>query len=105
MTMTKTTLAVAGAILLSATPAFAQKGGVLVVDTDRVLNDCTACKAAGTQLQSQANQLRQRAQQREAQLKPEAARGAGMSEKRPRCLVYFFSVFLGRSTAWIFGRT
>ena len=72
MTKIMTSLALAGTLVLSATPAMAQKGGVLVVDTDRILNDCTACKSAGTQLQTQANQLRQRAQQLEAQLKPEA---------------------------------
>ncbi len=86
MTMTKTMLAVAGALLVS-TPALAQKGGVLVIDTDRILSDCTACKAAGTQLQSQANQLRQRAQQLEAQLKPEAEAlqkaGAALNGKAP----------------------
>ncbi len=86
MTMTKTMLAFAGVLLVS-TPALAQKGGVLVVDTDRVLNDCTACKAAGAQLQTQANQLRQRAQQLEAQLKPEAEAlqkaGAALNGKAP----------------------
>ena len=82
-----TPLAVAGALLLSATPAFAQKGGVLVVDTERVLSECTACKAATTQLQSQANQLRQRVQQLETQLKPEAdalqKAGAALNGKAP----------------------
>ena len=63
MTKILTSLALAGTLVLSATPAMAQKGGVLVVDTDRILNDCTACKSAGTQLQTQASQLRQRAQQ------------------------------------------
>ena len=82
-----TPLAVAGALLLSATPAFAQKGGVLVVDTERVLSECTACKAATTQLQTQANQLRQRVQQLETQLKPEAdalqKAGAALNGKAP----------------------
>lgn len=51
--------------------ANAQRGGVLIVDTDRIMSECTACKAASTQLQQQVTQGRQRAQQLEAQLKPE----------------------------------
>jgi outer membrane protein len=66
-------LAVAMSALAVAAPAAAQqKSAVLVVDTDRVLNECNACKAAGTQLQSQIQQGRQRAQQLEATLKPES---------------------------------
>jgi outer membrane protein len=48
------------------------RGGVLVVDTDRVLGECTACRAASTQLQQQVQQGQQRAQQLDASLKPEA---------------------------------
>lgn len=62
----------AGAAAMIATPAIAQKGSVLIVDVDRILVDCTACKAASSQLQTQVNQLRQRQQQLETQLKPEA---------------------------------
>lgn len=58
------------ALSLSAA-ANAQRGGVLIVDTDRIMSECTACKAASTQLQQQVTQGRQRAQQLEAQLKPE----------------------------------
>ena len=52
--------------------AQAQQRPILVVDTDRVLNECTACKAAATQLQGQVQQGRTRAQQLETSLKPEA---------------------------------
>ncbi len=61
----------ASALTLSGT-AEAQRASILVVDTDRILNECTACKAAATQMQSQVQQGRQRAQQLETSLKPEA---------------------------------
>ena len=65
-------MAVAAAALAVAGPAGAQqRPAILVVDTDRILNDCTACKAAASQLQGQVTQGRQRAQQLEASLKPE----------------------------------
>lgn len=87
MTKLLTSAALVGALLLSASPAVAQKGGVLIVDTDRILSDCTACRAASTQLQSQGTQLRQRAQQLETQLKPEAEAlqkaGAALNGKAP----------------------
>lgn len=63
--------AAVSALTLSGT-AEAQRASILIVDTDRILNDCTACKAAATQLQSQVQQGRQRAQQLETSLKPEA---------------------------------
>ena len=63
--------ATAAAVALPGT-ANAQRATVLVVDTDRILNECTACRAASTQLQSQVQQGRTRAQQLEASLKPEA---------------------------------
>jgi outer membrane protein len=62
---------VAGAVALPAAAA-AQQSSILIVDTDRILNECTACKAAATQLQAQVQQGRQRAQQLETSLKPEA---------------------------------
>ena len=52
--------------------AHAQRAPILVVDTDRIIAECTACRAASTQLQSQIQQGRTRAQQLEASLKPEA---------------------------------
>ncbi len=66
-------IAAAVSALAVAGPAQAQqRAAILVVDTDRVLNECTACKAAATQLQSQVTQGRTRAQQLETSLKPEA---------------------------------
>ena len=65
-------LAVAVSALTFSGAAEAQQRSILVVDTDRILNECTACKAAGTQLQSQIQQGRARAQQLEASLKTEA---------------------------------
>jgi Skp family chaperone for outer membrane proteins len=68
------TLALAAGALTVSTAASAQQGAaILVVDTDRVLNECTACKAANAQLQSQVQQGRARAQQLETSLKTEAA--------------------------------
>ena len=65
-------LAVAvSALAVPGTAAAQQRASILVVDTDRILNECTACKAAATQLQSQVQQGRTRAQQLETQLKPE----------------------------------
>ena len=66
------TLAVAVSALTFSGTAEAQRASILVVDTDRILNECTACKAAATQMQSQVQQGRQRAQQLETSLKPEA---------------------------------
>lgn len=55
--------------------ANAQQRPILVVDTEKVLTDCNACRSANTQLQTQQSQLQgriqQRAQQLDAQLKPE----------------------------------
>jgi len=46
---------------------------VLIVDLDKVLTDCTACRAATAAIQSQVQQGQGRAQTLENQLKPEAA--------------------------------
>ena len=59
------------AVGIAAVPAGAQAQAVLVIDTDRILNECTACRAANTTLQQQEQQLKTRAQQLETQLKPE----------------------------------
>ena len=64
--------ATAGAAAVSGTAYAQQRSPILVVDTDRILAECTACRAAATQLQSQIQQGRTRAQQLEASLKPEA---------------------------------
>ena len=45
---------------------------VLIVDLDRVLSECTACRAASTAIQGQVQQGQTRAQALETQLKPEA---------------------------------
>ncbi len=63
--------ATAGAVAMPGA-AYAQRAPILVVDTDRIIAECTACRAASTQLQSQIQQGRTRAQQLEASLKPEA---------------------------------
>ena len=44
---------------------------VVVVDTDRIGRECTACRAAATQLQSQENALRTRATTLQKQLQTE----------------------------------
>ena len=67
--LTLSAAAIAGALTIAG-PAQAQS--ILVVDTDRIVSECTACRAAATQLQSQIQQGRTRAQQLEASLKPEA---------------------------------
>jgi Skp family chaperone for outer membrane proteins len=45
---------------------------VVTVDTDRIARDCTACRAASTQMQSQQTALQTRAQTLETQLAAEA---------------------------------
>ena len=62
-----------GAVSLALAIALAAPGGapaqglpnavIATVDTDRIYRECTACRAAQTQLQSQITQLQQRAQQ------------------------------------------
>ena len=44
---------------------------IVVVDTDRVYRECTACRTAQTSLQSQLNTLQTRQQTLEGQLRPE----------------------------------
>ena len=64
--------ALTASALIAPSAALAQQaGGVLVVDTDRILAECTACRAAATQLQSQANTLRTRVQTLQQQLQTE----------------------------------
>ena len=52
--------------------AFAQRSAVLVVDTDRILAECTACRSASASIQGQVTSARQRAQTLESQLRTEA---------------------------------
>jgi Skp family chaperone for outer membrane proteins len=48
-----------------------QQGSILVVDSDRILNECTACKSAATQVQQKQSAARARAQQLQTQLETE----------------------------------
>ena len=71
--MTKLLFGTALAVLAAAVPAAAQAqrvpaAAVAVVDTDRISRECTACRAAATQLQTQETTLRTRAQQLQTQL-------------------------------------
>jgi outer membrane protein len=60
-------LAIPGAALAQrATPS-----SILIVDTDRILAQCTACVAATSQLQAQGQALQQRQQQIQTQLRTE----------------------------------
>lgn len=74
--MTKFILGAAGAALALAIPFAAQAqqlppAVIAVVDTDRVIRECTVCVAANTQLQQQLQQLQARAQQLAAPLRTE----------------------------------
>jgi len=67
--------AMAALVLLSPVAASAQRlspAVVAVVDTDRILRECTACRAAQTSLQGQVTQLQTRQQQLAAPLQTEA---------------------------------
>ena len=66
--------AMAASIIAIPTAASAQRvpaAVVVVVDTDRVYRECTACRAAQTQLQSQVTALQQRQQTLQNQLRQE----------------------------------
>ena len=68
-------LAATCALSALAAPALAQRipaATVAVVDTDRVMRDCNACKAANTQLQTQVQQVQQLANQLVTPLQTEA---------------------------------
>ncbi|HEX6660956.1 MAG TPA: OmpH family outer membrane protein [Sphingomicrobium sp.] len=72
--MKKILICTAAALTALAVPtaALAQaRAAILIVDSERVLSDCTACKSAGTQLQSKQAALRTRAQQLQTQLQSE----------------------------------
>ncbi|MCH4892629.1 MULTISPECIES: OmpH family outer membrane protein [unclassified Sphingomonas] len=75
MRIAKTSLVAAASFAaLAATPAMAQRipaATVAVVDSERVLRDCTACRAANTQLQGQVTSLQQLAQQLSTPLQTE----------------------------------
>jgi outer membrane protein len=70
--ITIATLAISMAVLPSA--ALAQRApaaAVVVVDTDRIYRDCTACRTAQTQLQSRVTALQTRQQTLTNELRPE----------------------------------
>ena len=70
-----TKAAMAALALLTPATASAQRlspAVVAVVDTDRILRECTACRAAQTQLQTQVQALQTRQQQLAAPLQTEA---------------------------------
>jgi len=72
--MKKILISTAVALFAATAPtvALAQaRPAILIVDSERVLSDCTACKSAGTQLQSKQAALRTRAQQLQTQLQTE----------------------------------
>ena len=71
--MNKTFVAVALAAASFVLPAAASAApSILTVDLDRVLNECTACRAATTTLQGQMQSGETRTQALETQLKAEA---------------------------------
>lgn len=47
------------------------RGGVIIVDTANILSNCTACKAAQTQLEQRTNTIRTRVQTLQTQLQTE----------------------------------
>jgi len=68
------TLLITAALAATAlsTSAIAQsRADILIVDSDRILTDCTACKAANTQLQQRQAALKSRAQTLQTQLQTE----------------------------------
>jgi Skp family chaperone for outer membrane proteins len=70
-----TKAAVAALVLLTPVAASAQRlnpAVIAVVDTDRILRECTACRAAQTQLQTQVTTLQQRQQQLATPIQTEA---------------------------------
>ena len=74
--MNKYTFGAALAAIALAVPAAApaQKApaaAIVVVDMDRVYQECTACRAANAQLQTQLQQIQQRAQQLAAPIQTE----------------------------------
>lgn len=66
----------ASAMIASTAPAAAQARlnapVIAIVDTDRIMRDCNACKAAATQLQSQADSIQGLAQRLATPLETEA---------------------------------
>jgi len=65
------TAAFAATALSIPAAAIAQRADILIVDSDRILGECTACKSALTQLQQKQTALQTRAQQLRDQLETE----------------------------------
>ena len=64
--------ALAASAIALPTAASAQAAGqILIVDSERILGDCNACKAATTQLQQKQDTMRTRAQQLQQELQAE----------------------------------
>src|SRR4029078_8301506 len=73
--MNKILLSSAAFALALPTAVSAQAAGsILIVDSDRVMSECTACKSAGAQLQSRHATLRARAQTPQTQLQNQRKR-------------------------------
>jgi outer membrane protein len=67
-------LLLAAIAVTTAVPSAVQaqaRGGILVVDTGQIMGNCTACKAAATQLQQRESTIRTRAQTLNTQLQTE----------------------------------
>jgi outer membrane protein len=78
-----------GAIAFAA-PAAVQaqaRGGIIVVDTDNIMTNCTACRSASTQLQQRQATIRTRVQTLQQQLqtegKPIEAAAKALNGKQP----------------------
>ena len=72
--MTKTLLSAAlatTAALISTSAVAQQRPNILIIDSDRVMTECTACAAASTQLQQRQATARTRAQQLQQQIQTE----------------------------------
>ena len=70
--MTKILLSAAAAPAIGLpAAAHAQQANILIVDSDRIMSDCTACKSAASQLQTKQAALRSRAQTLQTQLQTE----------------------------------
>ena len=71
--MTKTIfMAVIAAVAVMPSAALAAPANIVVVDTERVYNECTACKSAVTQLRAKGTQLQSRQQALANPLRTEA---------------------------------
>jgi Skp family chaperone for outer membrane proteins len=63
--------ALAASALALPTAALAQTAPILIVDSERILSDCSACKSATTQLEQKQTALRTRAQTLQQELQGE----------------------------------